>query len=93
MKTATIKVTRQELETVLFALTLFGNDASERKKEMLQWYRDNEEFELLDSEALQELIERVSTSSAAPQCIVCGWDATSALGTTENRYCDECKPI
>jgi len=41
MKTATIKVTRQELETVLFALTLFGNDASERKKEMLQWYRDN----------------------------------------------------
>ncbi len=58
MKTATIKVTRQELETVLFALTLFDSDASERKKEMLQWYRDNEEFELLGSEALQDLIDR-----------------------------------
>ncbi len=93
MQTTTLKITRQEFETILVALRIFqdNGDLAIEKENMIQWYQDNEEFHLLDGDEIDDLIERINTSSNAPRCIVCGWDATCAFNSTSNSYCDLCK--
>jgi hypothetical protein len=93
MQTTTIKINRQEFETILVALRIFqdNGDLATEKENMLQWYQDNEEFSLLDGSEIDDLIERINTSNYAPRCIVCGWDATCAFNSTSNSYCDLCK--
>ncbi|MBS2009912.1 MAG: hypothetical protein JST01_22875 [Cyanobacteria bacterium SZAS TMP-1] len=94
MQTTTIRITRQEFETLMFALRFYQDSGTAPKKAlMIKWYRDNEEFDLLDGEALEDMIQKINTSNASPRCIMCGWDATCAFGSTENRYCDECKDL
>jgi len=92
MQTTTIKITRQEFETILFALRLFQEDSSAKSKaNILRWYQDNEEFPLLDGSEIDALIEKINTSNCAPRCVICGWDATVAYNSASNSYCDMCK--
>jgi hypothetical protein len=93
MQTTTLRITRQEFETILVALRIFqdNGDLVTEKENMLQWYQDNEEFILLDGVEIDDLIHRINTSNYGPRCIICGWDATCAFGSTSNSYCDLCK--
>jgi len=92
MQTTTIRITRQEFETIIFALRAFQDeDSAKDRAKILRWYQDNEEFPLLEAGAIDDLIEKINTSSCAPRCVTCGWDATVAYNSASNSYCDLCK--
>ncbi len=95
MKTATMKITRQEFETILSALFLLQNadQVLEKKGLTIRGYQKNEEFDLLHGDLLEGLVQKLITTKVAPSCIECGWDATCAFGSTANSYCDECAEL
>jgi hypothetical protein len=87
METTTVALSRQEFETVLYALRLWRESKnSKKKKSMINWYKVNEEFEILDGEDIDKLIGRFNTSCVLPACVVCGWDATMG-----SKYCPSCE--